>query len=72
MDEHRHVETGEVPVPVGLIEQTLAGGGEEHTDGGTGPWLYLASGGPPTDPTPEDAAGATAAGCEGADVEEAR
>jgi hypothetical protein len=72
MEVHRDVETGEVPVPVALIEQTLAGGAEEHTDGGTGPWPYLASGRPPADPTPEDEPPATAAGREGADVKEER
>jgi hypothetical protein len=72
MDEHRDVETGEVPVPVALIEQTLAGENGERTDGGTGPWPYLASGGPPTDPTPEDAPAVTAAGREGAGVREER
>lgn len=72
MDEHRDVGTGEVPVPVALIEQALAGEREEGSSGGTGPWPYLASGGPPVDVRREDAAVATTPERGGADVEEER
>jgi hypothetical protein len=72
MDEHRDDETGEVPVPVALIEQPPACGGGERADGATGPWPYLADGRSTAAATPVDVPAAAAVGRYDVDAEEGR
>jgi hypothetical protein len=72
MDEHRDDETGEMPVPVALIEQTLADEGRQRAGAATGPWPYLASGLPPAATAPGDVPAATAVGRDAVDAEEER
>jgi hypothetical protein len=72
MYEHRDDETGEVPVPIALIEQAPTDGCGQRADGATGPWPYLANGLPTAATRPVDVPAATAVGRYDVDAEEGR